>query len=171
VSELLELADRSPGDLLLLLTFEEVAAKVGIELPAREERMDDLQLRVRDRDDGSLVPTAAADTPVLRLQVAVLAGRAERRLDQRSPQPRTAFRCSAVLPFPALSLLPGHRPAHDAKWRLVGKRVMSVPISAITTSAVRRWIPGMVSRAVIAPCDGSNAPVIRSSTCVIASSR
>ena len=83
--ELLERSDRPVGDLLLLLTFEEVAAEVGVELPAGEERVDDLQLRVRDRDHGALVPTAAADTPVLGLQVAVLAGRAERSLDQRGP--------------------------------------------------------------------------------------
>ena len=107
MSELLELSDRSPGDLLLLLTFEEVAAKVGIELPAGQERVDDLHLHVGDRDHGALVPTATADASVLRLQVAVLAGRAERRLNQRSPQPGTAFRRSAVLALPRALVVAG----------------------------------------------------------------
>lgn len=39
--------------------------------------------------------------------------------------------------LPALSLLPGQIPAHDAKCSAVGNGFMSMPISAITVSAVR----------------------------------
>jgi hypothetical protein len=35
-------------------------------------------------------------------------------------------------------------PAQEAKWAAAGKRVMSAPISAMITSAVRRPTPGMV---------------------------
>src|SRR3990167_8336723 len=45
--------------------------------------------------------------------------------------------------FPALSLLPGHILAHDARWLADGNRLMSEPISASTSSALRRPIPGI----------------------------
>src|SRR5439155_24631812 len=56
------------------------------------------------------------------------------------------FRVLPVFRFPALSLFPGHMPAQLASWPAVGKRLMSRPISAASTSAVRRWTPGMVVR-------------------------
>ena len=53
-----------------------------------------------------------------------------------------------VRPFsrlPALSWLPGQRPAQEAACPAVGNRVMSQPSSATITSAVRRATPGIVS--------------------------
>ena len=47
------------------------------------------------------------------------------------------FRTGLRRRFSPLRRFPGHTPAHDARWPGVGKRSMSVPISA-TTSAVRR---------------------------------
>lgn len=52
--------------------------------------------------------------------------------------------------FPALSLLPGHRPAHEHKCAADGKRLMSMPISARIVSALRRAIPGKASIAAMA---------------------
>src|SRR4051812_22677600 len=49
-----------------------------------------------------------------------------------------------LLRLPALSLLPGHKPAHEASCCCVANRPMSVPTSATTTSATRRLIPGIV---------------------------
>src|SRR5262245_65125905 len=46
--------------------------------------------------------------------------------------------------LPAERLLPGHCPAQLARWRAEGKRLMSAPVSATITSAVRRWTPGIV---------------------------
>jgi hypothetical protein len=57
--------------------------------------------------------------------------------------------------LPADSLLPGHMPAHDANCRSLGNRVMSAPISAITTSAVRRLMPGIVSSRSTADAKGA----------------
>src|SRR4051812_9824824 len=74
MAEALELADRPLGALLDLVAFEEVGAEIGVELAAREQCVDDLQLRVGDGDDGSLVAAATADSPVFGLQVTVLAG-------------------------------------------------------------------------------------------------
>jgi hypothetical protein len=89
-------------------------------------------------------------TPVFRAQVAGRAGRSERRFDERGAQPRAALVVRPCLRLPALSMLPRHRPAHDARWRLVGKRLVSVPISAMTTSAVRRWMPRVLTSTSIA---------------------
>src|SRR5437764_13819330 len=41
--------------------------------------------------------------------------------------------------LPAVWSLPGHTPAHDARWPALGNRLMSVPISATITSAA--WCP------------------------------
>lgn len=46
---------------------------------------------------------------------------------------------------PADSWLPGAVPAHDARCAVVGKRVMSVPVSAMTMSARAVLIPGTVT--------------------------
>src|SRR4051795_7147399 len=97
VAEALQLADRAAGDLLGLPALEEVGAEVGVELAAGQQRVNDLQLRVRDGDDGTLMATSATDSPVLGLQVAVLAGRAQRGLHQRGAQPRAALGRASVL--------------------------------------------------------------------------
>jgi hypothetical protein len=46
--------------------------------------------------------------------------------------------------FPADSWLPGHMPAQDARCAAMGNRLMSTPISAMITSAVRLPTPGIV---------------------------
>ena len=54
-----------------------------------------------------------------------------------------------VLPrkcLPALSLFPGHTPAHEANWSSLGKTDMSAPISAKMTAAPCSLMPGMVCR-------------------------
>src|SRR3954466_7049148 len=63
-----------------------------------------------------------------------------------------------VLPerrLPADSSLPGHIPAHEARWPEVGNRLMSTPISAIRVSAVLRSTPGIVSRSSTSPEKGA----------------
>lgn len=48
--------------------------------------------------------------------------------------------------FPALSSLRGHSPAQETRWPALGKRVMSMPISATMTWATRLLTPGIVVR-------------------------
>src|SRR6266540_7365195 len=48
------------------------------------------------------------------------------------------LRVLAPLRLPALALLAGAIPAHDARWRAVGNGAIVSPISAASTSAVRR---------------------------------
>jgi len=56
--------------------------------------------------------------------------------------------------LPPLCLFPGQTRAQDAKWAEVGKRVMSMPVSASTFSAVRRPTPGISSSIAIAGSKG-----------------
>src|SRR5258707_12950218 len=44
-----------------------------------------------------------------------------------------------------LWLLPGHIPAHDTKWAASPKRLISAPVSATITSAIRRFTPEISS--------------------------
>src|ERR671922_1667858 len=48
--------------------------------------------------------------------------------------------------LPPVMLLPGHNPAHEARWEAVGNALMSTPISAMMHSAARLPTPVMVSR-------------------------
>ena len=73
--------------------------------------------------------------------------------------------------FPALSLLPGQRPAQLARCPALGKTVMSTPISAISTSATRGPTPGISSRRAWSAAYGAMTSAMRSLTVAIASSK
>ncbi len=73
--------------------------------------------------------------------------------------------------FPALSLFPGHTPAQLARWPAVGKAVMSAPISAMITSAVRLFTPWIVSSRASSSANGPISSSIRVPIASIASSR
>src|SRR5438128_11747166 len=86
----------------------------------------------------------------------LLPDRRQGHLDQRHAKPAVALPRRPRLCLPALSLLPGHSPAQLARWCSLGNRLMSTPISAITTSAVRVLIPGIVSRCLRGSAKGSD---------------
>ena len=54
------------------------------------------------------------------------------------------FRVRPLLHFPALSLLPGHSPAHEAISFMPPNLLMSSPISAISVAALISLTPGSV---------------------------
>src|SRR5690349_21498854 len=54
----------------------------------------------------------------------------------------------AFIRSPALSLLLGHNPAQDARWPALGKRLISVPISARIAAAAIGLTPGTVCSSV-----------------------
>jgi hypothetical protein len=62
--------------------------------------------------------------------------------------------------LPALCSIRGHRPAQEIKCPIVGKRDMSIPISATMTCAATRLTPGMVTRRAAATRKGSSAAPI-----------
>src|SRR5215213_3930395 len=57
--------------------------------------------------------------------------------------------------LPALSSLRGHRPAQETRWAAVGKRPMSVPISATMARAARSPMTGTVRSRRTASRNGS----------------
>src|SRR4051812_1243340 len=71
--------------------------------------------------------------------MAAIAASLSAALSQREPLRVRPERC-----LPAERSLPGHCPAQEAKCRALGNTVMSGPISAMITSALRRWTPGIV---------------------------
>ena len=54
--------------------------------------------------------------------------------------------------FPALSLLPGHTPAHDARWAAVGNLDMSVPMTERIVFAELSPTPGISMRSSTSSC-------------------
>src|SRR5215208_6457636 len=66
-----------------------------------------------------------------------------------------------LLRFPADSLLPGESFAQEARWRLDGNTLMSTPISATITSALRRPTPGIESSSTSADAKGAICSSIR----------
>ena len=70
--------------------------------------------------------------------------------DKRCFQRLVAFGRSTGVRFLALSLFPGHKPAHLEICLSVGKRLMSVPITEIIASALALPIPGTSSMAFTA---------------------
>lgn len=109
-------------------------------------------------------------TPVLGAEVARRTGRAECCFDGRGSQPGAALRRPSVFAFAGALVVPGFSPAQEARWQLVANRLMSVPISAITTSAVRRYTPGIATSRLTAGSNDAIAASIRSLTAAIASS-
>ena len=73
--------------------------------------------------------------------------------------------------LPADSFCPGHRPAHEARWPDVGNTLMSTPISARITSALRWPTPGMLSRRSRRPSKGAIAVSIRTERAAMSASR
>src|SRR3954468_5487351 len=59
--------------------------------------------------------------------------------------------------LPAERSLPGHCPAQEARCRAEGNTVMSGPISATITSAVRRWTPGDRAQQLNGRCERVDA--------------
>jgi hypothetical protein len=76
------------------------------------------------------------------------------------------LRVLADLRLPADSRCPGHRPAQLARCLAVGKALMSPPVSAMITSAVRRCTPGIVHNSSTAAAKGA---ICSSTRCEIAS--
>ena len=62
--------------------------------------------------------------------------------------------------LPALSSLRGQSPAQDTRWPAVGKRVMSMPISATITRATMSLTPGIVVKILARASERQLASII-----------
>src|SRR5512132_3932832 len=89
----------------------------------------------------------AEDTSEPGLQRAVLRPtRACRRFDERRPQPVVALPGLARLVFAGAFIVSRTERRPTREMGGGGKRALSTPTSAMMTSAVRRLMPGMLSR-------------------------
>ena len=99
---------------------------------------------VLDRDVRLLRSAARSDAAVAGTVVGTrVPGAGHRRRPESALQIGFPGRVLADLTFPVDSLLPGVVPAQDARCLAVAKRVMSAPVSAMMTSAVKVLIPGI----------------------------
>jgi hypothetical protein len=150
--------------------IEIVAAKFAIPGLLREQRVDHDEQAVRHRDSSAFGAPSRRQAPLLSREVGVLGARRRlARFDQGGAQPGAAV---ARAPTAALARalivawtqLPGHSPAHEARWRALGKRVRSTPTSATSTSAVRRPTPGMLCTRATATSKGRTRSAISALT-------
>ena len=103
-------------------------------------------------DHRPFVTAARSDAPIPGLERGALRpGRRRSGLDEGGPRVGIPVaRAGHSARLPALSCWPGQRAAQLHRWAAEGKRRISAPVSAISTSAVRRFTPGMVISCVSA---------------------
>jgi hypothetical protein len=134
VALLLERLHGAPGHALCMASVVIVGAEFLGRRVVRKDVIGGDKEVVRDRDDRLFVSAMPEDATVACGHGAVLrACRPESGLDQARPQPDAAFPGLARL---VLASTPGQSPAQLARWRSLGNRLMSTPISAMRTSAV-----------------------------------
>src|SRR5580700_7220894 len=129
-----------------------VGASVGVVVVVGQDRPGDADQRVRDGDGGFLLIAAAEPVRQAPEPGAGAGGGAADgpgRFGYGRARVPVAWRAAAFFRLPADSLSPGARPAQAASRAEVPNRVMSPPVSATMTCAVRCPMPGIViSRAV-----------------------
>jgi len=112
-----------------------------------QKLVEDDKQAVSDRGGRSIGTPSRCQAAVLSFEVAVLgAASGAGSLGQRATQPAVAFGGGRAFSDAGRLLIAGQIPAHDAKCPAVGKRLISVPISATTFSIVRWLTPGIASR-------------------------
>lgn len=128
------------------------------------------QHRVGHGEDGFLGSTPAFDPQKLRVQISFFRVAAHAAVMRVGLSQGALCRVRVDRRLPALSSRRGHKPAQEIRWPTVGKRVMSVPISAMSTRAVVSLSPGIVFSRLTAARMGSRASPIRASIAVTAAS-
>jgi hypothetical protein len=118
--------------------------EIAIGEPALEHVVQADQQGMRDGHESALGSSSALQTTELCRQVGVFGStRSPSGLYQGTPQPATTLATRTPLRL-VRSLLPGQIPAQDDRCAAVGKRDMSLPISAKTFWALRWAKPGLV---------------------------
>lgn len=150
VAERFEPAREPSSDLVAVAFIEVVGTEIGEGRAAGQDRVGDDDQAVADRHGRSLRSTTCCEPVVLGAEVGSRPAGGVCRVDERATQPGLPLRVRPEARLPADSWLPGHIPAHEARWRADGNRLISDPISASSVSAVRRPIPGIVTSRAIA---------------------
>ena len=162
VSEALDAVYRPPKGRLLVAFVEVIVAQIAIGGAMTEQRVEGDEDGVGHSENGTFVSSPRCQLVVLGGQVGAIGlGRglcaASTRAERSQGLPRPV---APLLSVPALSLLPGHTWAQEDKCLAVGKEIISGPVSARISWAVRGPTPGMASATWMASSKGS----IRSTT-------
>src|SRR6266849_1481115 len=153
------------SDSLSMSVLVVVGTRVVVRGLAGEEVVGGHEHRVRHGDDSLLMAAMPHNAPIPSREGALRRSGAGGQLGLMSAprSHRLPLRVFPDLCFPALSLLPGHRPAQLARCAAVGNTPISTPISAMSTSAVRLFTPGIVSRRLTSSAKGA----MTSAMCVL----
>ena len=146
VAELFQAFDESPSRVFRLQPVKKVGPGVAVRLLALDHVVGHDQHRVGDRENRALLAAPRRQPPVLRTEIGAFGARGGvAGLHQGGPQEAIALAGLARRAFAGAFMVAGATPAQEARWSALGKRVISVPISATIISAVRRATPGIVS--------------------------
>jgi hypothetical protein len=149
---------------------------LAVGLPGREHVPASGEDVVGDGDGGLLVATAVGDLAVALGEVALVgAGGGAGALGQRLAQPFGALAGLGGLALAGRLALAGTEPGPRGEVlgarSALGKRLMSVPISATMTSAARRSTPGIVRSSSTAGAKGAISSSMRCESASMSSSR
>ena len=125
-----------------------IRTEFGVRRRVREDVIRDRQDLVCHGDDRLSVPATPLNPLIQRREGGRFCPAGGRGgLDERHAQCRIAVaECSVTRRLPALSSWPGQTPPQLHKCPSLGNRVISPPVSATITSAVRCLTPGIVWR-------------------------
>ncbi len=146
VAEGLQLADQPAfGGVGVVVAGEPVSAKIAVAGTVVEDEPDDHQQVVGDRDGGlaaALLAEAAVQPAEAGTQVGAGPASGPGRLDQRLADLTVALAGLAAVVLAGRLACARVQTSQEARWSAVAKRPMSVPISPMSTWAVRSPIPG-----------------------------
>jgi hypothetical protein len=172
VSEFMKFGHEAFGGAFGVAALEVVASEFAVGLAGGEHVPLSDQDRVFDGAERTAVADPWAQSLVLGLEVGVLgSGRGERGFFERDTEPFAAFAVRPLRRLPADLSLPGQPPAQLARCRAVGNTLMSIPISATMTSAVRRATPVRLLASSTPAAKGPSCSSIASESRPICSSR
>ena len=172
VSERFELFDEASGLEFGVESGEVVAAGVVVGLAGLEHVPGGGEDGVADGDAGATVAAAGLEASVLGGEVGVVAvGGGERGFQEGGAEPLGAFAGVCGAAFASRFVVAGAEAGPADEMPAVGKTVMSVPISAMITSAVRCLTPGIVQSSRAAVAKGASCSSTASESRSICSSR
>jgi hypothetical protein len=161
--EMLKFADQLAGSALGVQTVVEVGAEVGeAGLRVPEQVVGDGEDLVADGDQGTLLASSFDDPPLAGAQGKVVVLAAPMATSPMvAPIQGLALPVELGLVLPAEALVVGARLAHDTRCVALGKRPISMPISAMSSCAPVLPTPGISSSWVTWWANGASSSSIR----------
>ena len=146
VASLLELANMMTFKTWSLQAIEILLPQVLVGVFGRQDMIANYQNAMCHGPDRLVLSASAGDAMILSMQVgSTRTSDAQRDLSHNGAPPNITFGGGPVSRrFPPLCRFPGHTPAQDARCLAVGKRDISLPISATMIAAAMALMQGIV---------------------------